>query len=131
MIRSSTGSPAVAAWGNQRAVGDLRPYGPYAETPDEDGTKGRLRGTQSVGESSSPTRSQPFLPEQSLLEPQLDRVLRSVPARYGRQLPSVGPISVNRLPHAASRHSIAAHVCCQIAAENCRKPFVRTSKLQA
>jgi hypothetical protein len=104
------------------------PHGPSAETPDEGGTNGRLRGIQSVYEPSPAARSQPF-PARAVSPRAATRSRSPIcAARYGRHLTFSGSISVKRLPHAASRHSIAAHVCCrQIAAENSRKPFVRTS----
>src|SRR5215212_4960255 len=64
----------------------------------------------------------------SLLEPQFDRA--SDLCRALRAAPAFSwSISVNRLPQCGVDAGIAAYVCCQIAAENGRRPFVSTLKL--
>ena len=47
------------------------PYDPSVETPDEDGANGRLRGIQSVGESSPAECRLPFLSPAESLRPDL------------------------------------------------------------
>jgi hypothetical protein len=101
------------------------PYGPSAETPDEVGTNGGLEGFNlSARRAQAASRSFPS----SLLEPQFDRA--SDLCRALRAAPAFSwSISVNRLLQCGVDAGIAAYVCCQIAAENGRRPFVRTLKL--
>jgi hypothetical protein len=62
-----------------------------AYVPYEGGTSGRLRGIQSVCESSPEARSQPF-PARAVSPPAAVRSRSPIcAAHYGRHVPSVGP----------------------------------------
>ena len=88
------------------------PYDLSVETPDEDGANGRLRGIQSVGESSPAECRLPFLSPRSLYDPDLRLIHVNCPVATLRHQSLAGDrlemVKPRCALNAASRHNIAA-----------------------
>jgi len=106
------------------------PYDPSVETPDEGSANGRLRGIQSVGESSPAERRLPFLSPAESLRPDLRLIHVNCPvATFEASVSSRRPPGDGQAQMGLECSVEAQHRGTTSADNIGWKPFVVTSKL--